>query len=112
MKGAHKVRVPFVKNRKSWSIIITLYYKPSQGSYRQSVQWFEEHQIEVVKKRLQTISRAELLDILRLTDNDGFTYILKHSSMSTICLQEMIENIEDMSFNKVVDFVLNHLEVL
>lgn len=87
--------------------MITLYYDKKNESCKQAIRWFEKYQIEIVQKKVETISRSELIFILTLTEN-GFHYILKHSTATSIYLHK----IEAMSFNEGVDFILEHLYIL
>lgn len=91
--------------------MISLYYGASNGSSRKSVKWFSEQKIFINKKRIDYISKKELVHVLSLSNN-GFQDILKKSHITTPHIRNMIQKIALMSFNESVDFILNHPEVL
>lgn len=91
--------------------MINLYYGVSNSSSRKSVKWFSEQKIDINKKRIDYISRRELIHILSLSNN-GFQDILKKSHITTPYIRSMIQQIVLMSFNESIDFILNHPEIL
>lgn len=91
--------------------MIVLYYTLSNASCRKAKRWFKEHEIEVVERRIQYISRKDLLRVLTLSEN-GFFDLMKRPPQCEATIKSMIDRILGMSFNEGVDFVLAHPETL
>ena len=91
--------------------MITFYYDISVVSCKQAVQWFEEYKIEINKKRIERISKKDLIRILSLSEN-GFHDVLKSLNKSGARLTEQVKIIERLGFADAIDFVVSHTNVL
>ncbi len=90
--------------------MIHIYTTPSCSSCRKAKKWFEEHHIEYKEKNIFNIqlSREDILMMLRNTEN-GFEDII--STRSKI-FQDMNIEIEEMSMNDLVEFIIENPSVL
>ncbi|GAB7391727.1 ArsC/Spx/MgsR family protein [Lactococcus garvieae] len=91
--------------------MIILYYTLRNSSCVKTLEWFQYQEIEILKKRVELISRKDLLHALSLTEK-GFTELLKNNKTSTPHLRKLINSINSMSFNDAVEFILEYPEVL
>lgn len=91
--------------------MITFYYDISNSSCRQANRWFVEHKIKINKKRVEHISRRDLIHSLSLSNN-GFPDILKCTSRASMDLLKQVKSVENMAFSEGVDYILKHPEVL
>ncbi len=90
--------------------MIHIYTTPSCSSCRKAKKWFEEHHIEYKEKNIFNIqlSREDILMMLKNTEN-GFEDII--STRSKI-FQDMNIDIEEMSMNDLVIFIIENPSVL
>lgn len=90
--------------------MIHIYTTPSCSSCRKAKKWFEEHHIEYKEKNIFNIqlSREDILMMLKNTEN-GFEDII--STRSKI-FQDMNIDIDDMSMNDLVEFIIENPSVL
>ena len=90
--------------------MIHIYTTPSCSSCRKAKKWFEEHHIEYKEKNIFNIqlSREDILMMLKNTEN-GFEDII--STRSKI-FQDMNIDIEEMSMNDLVVFIIENPSVL
>lgn len=90
--------------------MIHIYTTPSCSSCRKAKKWFEEHHIEYKEKNIFNIqlSREDILMMLKNTEN-GFEDII--STRSKI-FQDMNIDIEEMSMNDLVEFIIENPSVL
>lgn len=91
--------------------MITFYYEPTIVSCRKAKQWFERMGIEVCEKRLRSMSREDLFQILVLSE-EGFCDILKNEQKAGRRENEWIRECQAQTFNEGLEFILEHLEVL
>lgn len=91
--------------------MIIFYYGTSSYSCRQTAEWFKEHQITVYARRIEHISKTDLIHALTLSEQ-GFYDVLKRQSMVTTLLQKKIKEALTLSFNDSIDYILKHPEIL
>lgn len=91
--------------------MITFYYEPTIVSCRKAKRWFEQMGIEVCVKRLCSMSREDLFQILVLSEG-GFCDILKNEQKAGPRQNEWIRECQAQTFNEAFEFILEHLEVL
>lgn len=91
--------------------LITCYYTTSNTSCRKAEAWFENNGIEVSMKRVEHISRADLLHILSLSEN-GFRDLLRGIGRTGSKFDRLINMIKTMKFNEAVDCILSSNELL
>lgn len=91
--------------------MIILYYRSSHSSSRKAEKWFMKQEINIHKKRIEYISKKELIHVLCMS-NRGFQDILKQTNISTPHVQNMLQKVSLMSFNESIDFILMHPELL
>lgn len=91
--------------------MITLYYGVSSAPSRKALQWFEKHDIECYKKRIDRICKEDLLRFLALSEN-GFSDLLKNPNRTKQLYLKQMECLEEMSFNTSIDFILKHPHLL
>lgn len=107
----------FIYNKESQNVLesvgmgggkmIRFYYNRSSSSCKKAENWFEKYGIKI-KKRIEQLSRADLVHALSLSD-EGFKDILKNPSISAGNLKK---DIFSMSFDEGVDYILTHTEVV
>ncbi len=90
--------------------MIQIYTTPSCSSCRKAKKWLEQHQIEYKEKNIFNIqlSRDDIMMMLKNTEN-GFEDII--STRSKI-FQDMNLDIEEMSMNDLVEFIIENPSVL
>ena len=91
--------------------MITLYYDIGNASCVQAIKWFREHNINIKKKRIELITKNELVYILSLTDN-GFPDILKYTTRLSLKKLDQIKHIETSTFNTSVNYILENTNIL
>lgn len=91
--------------------MIVCYYNIRNSSCRKAMGWFRDRNIQIKEKKIERITRSDLLTALSLSD-EGFLDLLKNPNISATELKNRITKILSMSFNESVDFVLQHPEVL
>lgn len=91
--------------------MITLYCKTGNRSCWQARKWFKEHGIAPLERRIDYISREDLIHALSLTEN-GLTDLLKCPSRSTPQLVALLNRIQIMKFEESINFILAHPVVL
>jgi regulatory protein spx len=91
--------------------MIVCYYNISNSSCRKAVRWFRDRNIPIKEKKIEFITRSDLLTALSLSDH-GFLELLKNPNMSAPELKNNINKVLSMSFNESMEFVLRHPEVL
>lgn len=91
--------------------MIVLYYTISNSSCRKATKWFETHDINIISKRVSQICKKDLVHALALS-NRGFDDILKKRNLSTPLLKKQVNQVQSMSFNEGLDFILKHPELL
>lgn len=91
--------------------MIVLYYNLSSSSCRRALDWFRSHGIEIRKERINNISRESLIQALTLTEN-GFSDLLKNKGNNQGKVQCMISDVQSMTFNEGISFILRHPELL
>ena len=87
--------------------MITLYYGISSVSSRRAVAWFESRNIDFCKKRVDRMSRDDLVHLLSLSEN-GFADILKNPKKARENYLEQLQYLEGLNFNRSVDFLIEH----
>lgn len=91
--------------------MITLYCKTGNGSCWRARKWFKEHDIEPLERRIEYISREDLIHALSLTEN-GLSDLLKWPSRSTLQMRAQLNRIQIMKFEESINFILAHPDVL
>lgn len=91
--------------------MIVLYYNLSSSSCIRALDWFRSHGIEIHKERINNISRESLIQALTLTEN-GFSDLLKNKGNNQGKVQCMISDVQSMTFNEGISFILRHPELL
>lgn len=79
--------------------MIVLYYNRSNGSCRKAIRWFRERGIFILEKRIEYISKSDLMEALTLSNN-GFQDLLKNRNITTPSLENKIQEILSLSFNE------------
>lgn len=106
-----KVIYLIIWKRKDNIRVIRLYYDLSNSSSRKAIEWFKSMNIEISIKRIQNITREELLHALYLSEQ-GFTDILKGKGKAGSDIEKMKNMVRQMNFSEAVDFILVHMELL
>lgn len=84
--------------------LIKIYYSTRNSSSKKAVEWFKNKGIAISAKRIQHISKEDLMHVLSMSEQ-GFTDILKKTGKCN-------SNIERMKFSEGVLFIQNHVELL
>ncbi|MGL4336230.1 MAG: transcriptional regulator Spx [Turicibacter sp.] len=90
--------------------MVEIYTTPSCSSCRKAKKWLEQYSIKYVEKNLLVtkITREDIKNILEKTDN-GFEDIV--STRSKVFKDTNLE-IDDMSMNQLLDFIVENPSVL
>lgn len=91
--------------------MIIVYCGRSSRTSRQAVAWFEQYKIQFSKKRIEQITRKDLVHILSISEN-GFPDILKSAKGSGTRIYTLRERISHLNFEEAVDCLMDHLEIL
>ena len=91
--------------------MISFYYDFRNSSSRKAIEWFKSMSIEISTNRIQDIQRAELLHTLYLSER-GFTDILKGEGKAGSDVERMKNEVQQMNFSDVLDFILVHTDLL
>lgn len=90
--------------------MITVYTTNSCSSCKKAIKWLNDHQIKFTEKNLFTepITRQDIKIMLENTEN-GFEDIISTRSKA---FQNLNVSIDDMTYNELVDFIINNPSVL
>lgn len=91
--------------------MVTLYCSVSSKTSRQAISWFENYEVKVVNRRVERITRSDLMHILSLTEN-GFLDILKKASGSGTRINKIRQSLQLLNFNQAVDLLLENTDVI
>lgn len=91
--------------------MITLYYDVSSTPSRRAILWFESHNIEVCKKRIDYIKKADLIKFLFWSKN-GFSDILLNPNKARSKYLKQMKHLDELNFNRGVDFIIKHPHLL
>lgn len=91
--------------------MITVYSGRSSRTSRQAVAWFEEYKIQFSKKKIDQMTRADLVHILSISEK-GFSDILKNAQGSGTRIHKARNYISVLNFDEAIDFLMSHLEIL
>lgn len=91
--------------------MIRLYYNLSNSSCKKAMQWFKDHDLPVIEKRVSKITRRDLLRSLELSET-GFPTLLKSSHRCELEVKWKLETALSLSFNEAVNFILENTEIL
>ncbi|MFQ6322509.1 ArsC/Spx/MgsR family protein [Lactococcus garvieae] len=86
-----------------------IYYRSGCYSSIKSLKWLEVHGVLCKKSRIEQVTKENLLKIVALTDN-GIMDLLKRKADPRT--QSKIEDIQEMSFNQVLEYLSHHSELL
>lgn len=90
--------------------MVDLYVSPSCTSCRKAKEWLEKHDIPFKERNIfsEPLSKAELIQILRMTEN-GTEDIISTRSRA---FQELKVNLNDLSIDKLLDLVVANPSLL
>lgn len=90
--------------------MITVYTTNSCSSCKKAIKWLNDHQIKFTEKNLFTepITKQDIKIMLENTEN-GFDDIISTRSKA---FQNLNVSIDDMTYNELVDFIINNPSVL
>lgn len=91
--------------------VISILYRSNSASSKHALNWFERYGINYKKKPISEVSKKELIHILTLSDT-GFEGIVKCTNKCDLSTYEKIKHMEKLTFNRAVDFLLSHVELL
>lgn len=91
--------------------MIVAYSMGKNTSDRNVIEWFDARKMIVYKKRINNISKEDLLHILKLSEQ-GLLEILKSSTSAKAPLKSKLDIINRLNFNESLNFILKHPEVL
>lgn len=91
--------------------MIILYYKTGHDSCWGARQWFKDHDINPIERKIEYILREDLIHALSLTEN-GLTDLLKCPSRSMPQMLALLSSIKIMKFEDSINFILEHPNVL
>ena len=90
--------------------MVTLYVTPSCTSCRKAKKWFQEHDIPFKERNIlaEPLTRDEIKEILRLTDN-GTEEIISTRSKA---FQQLKPDLENLSLQELLTLIENHPGIL
>lgn len=91
--------------------MIKVYYRGSCGSSKRALSWFEKYKLEVEKHQISKISREDIVQLLRFSE-EGLKDIVKRPGKSSSEVKKALQYMEHLSFNEALDFLLTHPYVL
>ncbi|MFR1820984.1 MAG: ArsC/Spx/MgsR family protein [Lactococcus petauri] len=91
--------------------MISVYCGRSSRTSRQAVAWFEEYKIQISKKRIEQITREDLVHILSISEN-GFPDIIKSAKGSGTRIHKVRKYISVLNFGEAVDYLMEYQDVL
>ncbi|MFQ6323628.1 ArsC/Spx/MgsR family protein [Lactococcus garvieae] len=89
--------------------MITIYQRSSCSSSKKAMQWFDFNQLTYEKKKVDFLSREQLIAILSLTEN-GLEDIIKTQGDSKT--RSKVKKLTSMTFNDALFYIQTHSEVL
>ncbi|MCI2170272.1 Spx/MgsR family RNA polymerase-binding regulatory protein [Schleiferilactobacillus perolens] len=86
--------------------MVTLFISPSCTSCRKARTWLQQHNILFVERNIFTdpLSKAEIMDILRMTENGTEEIISTRSKV----FQELGINLDDLTTDQLLNLVQQH----
>lgn len=91
--------------------MITFYYETRNTSSKRAEEWFEEAGLVPCMKKMNQMTREDLTQVLLLSEN-GFPEILKNKERINSRYDQLLMEVQNLTFNKALDFILNHVELL
>lgn len=90
--------------------MVNLYVSPSCTSCRKAKAWLEKHEIPYKERNIfaEPLTRKELLQILRMTEN-GTEEIISTRSRA---FRQLKVNLDDISIDKLLDLVMGNPSLL
>ncbi|MDO4912020.1 MAG: transcriptional regulator Spx [Lactobacillus sp.] len=90
--------------------MVNLYVTPSCNSCRKAKEWLKQHNIPFKERNIlnEPLTRKELLDVLRLTEN-GTEDIISTRSME---FKELNLDLDDLSIDQLLNFIEKHSGIL
>lgn len=91
--------------------MISVYCGRSSRTSRQAVAWFEEYKIQISKKRIEQITRKDLVHILSISEN-GFPDIIKSAKGSGTRIHKVRDYMSVLNFDEAIDCLMEYQDVL
>lgn len=91
--------------------MIVVYCGRSSRTSRQAVSWFKEYKIQISKKRIEQITREDLVHILSITEN-GFSDVIKSAKGSGTRIHKVRNYISILNFDEAVDCLMENQDIL
>jgi len=76
-------------------------------SSKRALAWFQSHEIEVQKQRVNKLTKEDLIKLPSLS-GEGTFGVLKCASRSSSNVNKMLNHIMKLTFNEALDFILKH----
>lgn len=89
--------------------MITIYQRSSCSSSKKAMQWLDFNRLTYEKKKIDFLSRAQLITILSLTEN-GLEDIIKSQGDSKT--RSKVKKLTTMTLNDALFYIQTHSEVL
>lgn len=86
------------------------YHNRNNKSYWCALNWFKRYGIEVEKKHISKLSRADLIKLLSFTDW-GIDEVVKRSNKCSEKVRDEIEYMKGMTFDQAIEFLISHPSV-
>lgn len=99
-----------MENRKI-EYMIRMYSRKTCNSSQKAINWLKEYKQEVNILDIRKITRKDLLLLLYETDK-GFNSIIKNSPTTSKRNKKKIQQLEELTFNEGMDFLLKNSELL
>lgn len=91
--------------------MLKIYYRGGCNSSRRAISWIEKYKLNKQKIHINKISRYDLIRLLQYSDK-GIQDVVKRPVRSSLKVTKALKNIESLTFNEAVDYILSHPYVL
>ncbi|MDT2521998.1 ArsC/Spx/MgsR family protein [Enterococcus raffinosus] len=91
--------------------MIIVYTESSSKACRNALNWFKDHEIPIVERRIHSgnmLTRSEVFTLLELSQN-GFEDVL---SLRSIKVQELLHELDYYTVNEAVNLIVKYPELL
>lgn len=91
--------------------MIIIYTEKYSKACQNAIHWFESNNIQIIERKIEEsnpISKLELIDLLKLTQN-GFEDILRVKSNK---VKDLIEELEQYTVDQALELIIDYPELL
>lgn len=97
--------------RERTKYVITVYYNKYGTSDKQVIEWFSRRGIQYIKKRIERITKDEIMNLLIISEQ-GFEDILRKRTSPDSELSKIVTSVDAMTINESLDLIINKPKLL